>query len=203
MTEVGSSIEIAARYIIRGEVVAFPTETSYGLGASIYNEMGLRRIYEIKKRPLSKPLLVLISRVEWLHEITNSITPYERRLIERFWPGPLTILFDAKDGLAQYLKNKRGQVAVRLTAHETARRLIDACGVPITGTSANLSGHTPAKSAHEVLMGLDIQGGALAYVLDGGELPPGPPSTIVDPSTTPCTILRRGAVSEEDILAVH
>ena len=203
MTDVGSSIDIAARHVRDGGVVAFPTETSYGIGASIFHPEALAMVYQIKKRPEKKPLLVLIASVEELLEITDSITPHAKKLMNRFWPGPLTILFRAREGLDHRLKNEQGQVAVRLTSHHMAQRFIKACGTPVTGTSANLSGMPPARSARDVLRGLQASHGLLAYVLDGGELPPGLPSTIVDPSKEPCAVLRAGAVSPEDILAVR
>ena len=201
MTEVGDSVEKAAQIIKAGGVVAFPTETSYGLGASIYIEGALKDIYEIKKRPVEKPLLVLIAKIESLKEVAQEVTKEILELAERFWPGPLTILVKAKNGLDQRLKNPKGLVAVRFTSHPLAQALIKRCGVPITGTSANLSGAPPARNPEEVLKGLRSQ--RLSYVLDGGELPKSPPSTILDPTTRPFRVLREGVIRREDIPGAH
>lgn len=196
---IGTSIKTSARMIRDGGVVAFPTETSYGLGASIYHSEALKTIYDLKDRPQEKPLLVLISRLEDLKKVTRRIPDEAKVMMERFWPGPLTILFDALPELDNRLKNPHGKIAVRLTSHPMARELIEASGIPITGTSANPSGAPPARSPQEVLS--NLKSVLLAYVLDGGILPSSPPSTIVDPSTSPPTVLRKGAIKTEDILS--
>ncbi|WP_067619196.1 L-threonylcarbamoyladenylate synthase [Dissulfuribacter thermophilus] len=196
---IGTSIKKAARIIRDGGVVAFPTETSYGLGASIYHSEALKTIYDLKERPEEKPLLVLISRLDDLKKVTERIPDEARAMIERFWPGPLTILFDALPGLDNRLKNPQGKIAVRLTSHPIARELIEASGIPITGTSANPSGAPPARSPQEVLG--NLKSNLLVYILDGGVLPLSPPSTIVDPSTSPPTVLREGVIKTEDILS--
>ena len=201
MTAIGNSVEKAAQIIRTGGVVAFPTETSYGLGASIHNERALEDIYEIKDRPSEKPLLVLIADIESLNEIAQEVTKDVLELAERFWPGPLTLLVKAKEGLDCRLKNPQGLVAVRLTSHPLARKLIKKSGTPITGTSANLSGAPPARTPEDVVNGLRSQ--KLAYVLDGGELPSSPPSTILDPTTRPFKVLREGVIKREDIPGAH
>jgi len=201
MTEIGNNLEKAARIIREGGVVAFPTETSYGLGASIHNLEAIQRIYLIKDRSEEKTLLVLIGDLEDIPKVAKEVPESSKALMERFWPGPLTILLPAKEGLDQRLKNPKGQVAVRLTSHPLARRLIRAVGTPITGTSANRSGEPAAKDPEEILKGLSCK--YLAYILDGGALPPSAPSTIVDPSFEPPLILREGGLSKEDILSSH
>ncbi len=187
-------------------VVAFPTETSYGLGALADHEAALNRIYEIKKRPADKPLLVIISAIKQLSGLASEIPPVSEILMENFWPGPLTILFTAVPRLPWPLHCGTGKVGVRISDNPWALELCKATGRPVTATSANLSGHPPAVSAREVLE--QLSNPAPDFVLDGGSLTEGTCSTIVsvDAETDHATtgkagirIVREGVIPSAEI----
>jgi len=188
----------AAEKIRMGGVVAFPTETGYGLGASILVPEALERIFSIKKRPSYKPLLVLISQTAELDLLVSDVPAAAIPLMDRFWPGPLTLLLPARPDIHNLLTADTGKIGVRISSNPWATELIKKAGVPITATSANLSGQEMSYSAQEVAS-------ALAscppdYILDGGVISPGPPSTIVDITQDPPLIVREGAIPPKDIL---
>ena len=203
------AVSKAAEILNRGGVVAFPTETSYGLGASVDNADALQRIYEIKKRPRGKPLLVLIDSVARLDGLVSSIPPAARRLMDHFWPGPLTILFPAASGLAWPLHGGTGKIGVRISSNPWAQALVEKLGRPVTATSANLSGLPPAADAREVER--QLASPAPDFILNGGILSHGTCSTIVDVSgnningsepgaqTHTIKIIRAGVIPSEEI----
>ncbi len=191
--EVVSSIKRAADTITGGGVVAFPTETSYGIGAAWNIPSALDRVFEIKHRPRSKPLLLLVAEKEWLDLLTARIPSYAKQLMDRFWPGPLTILLPAKPNLPAPITGATGKVAVRISSNPTAFELTKAAGRPITATSANLAGAEPCRSPQEILKQLTAPCPDL--VLDDGILPPSPPSTIVDCTGPAPELVRKGALS--------
>ncbi len=195
------SVERAARMLLEGGVVAFPTETSYGLGASIYRLEAMERIYEIKHRSRSKPLLVLIPDISHLDSLAAEVPEVASTLIERFWPGPLTLIFKAKSGLLWPLCASTGKVGVRISSNPWASELLKAVGHPVTATSANISGAPPASTALEVAESL--RDPAPDMILDGGPVPGLPTSTILDASVSPPRLLRVGAVEPGDIPVLH
>jgi L-threonylcarbamoyladenylate synthase len=162
--------------IRKGGVVAVPTETYYGLAADPENEAALHRLFELKQRPEHKPILVLISRIEQLQGYVASIPQLYGNLIDRYWPGPLTLVFPAKTTVSPLLTGGTGTIGVRLTPHPLACRIIDLLGRPITATSANISRHEPARTALQVRM---FFGDRLDFVIDGGPADEGPGSTVV------------------------
>ncbi|MCP9447081.1 MAG: L-threonylcarbamoyladenylate synthase [Nitrospira sp.] len=179
-----------AEAIERGGVVGFPTETYYGLGVNPFNPTALGRLIQIKGRPDSKPLLVLIGKMEHLSLLTESVPPAAALLIDAFWPGPLTILFPATPSLPSALTAGTGKVGVRLTSCLPLRNILTHVG-PLTGTSANRSGDPPVTTAAEVVEAL---GSEIDLVIDGGPTPGGAPSTVVDVGET-IQIIREGAVT--------
>jgi L-threonylcarbamoyladenylate synthase len=190
-------IDRAASILRKGGVVAYPTETSYGLGASISSVAALERIFAIKHRPREKPLLVLVADVSELAGLAAEIPDAAVSLMERFWPGPLTILFPSRPGRPWPLCGDTGKIGVRISAHPWARALVKALGNPITATSANLSGHPSAYLAEDVARQLADPPPDL--ILDGGVTAGHPPSTIVDASTQPLRLVRKGAIDPRDI----
>ncbi len=172
-----SDIKKAADVLESGGVVAFPTETSYGLGAVADNEAALKRIYEIKKRPADKPLLVIVDTTDRITELAEEIPREAEILMQRFWPGPLTILFPARKGLAWPLHCGTGRIGIRISDNPYAGALCSMLGRPVTATSANLSGMPPAASAAEVRN--QLHDPAPDFILDGGELQNGACSTII------------------------
>ena len=177
------AVEEAAAALSRGELVAFPTDTVYGLSAG---QEHVRKLYGAKDRPKDKRIPVLLSDTGNL-EASAIVTPAARALAQRFWPGPLTIVLVAP---------RRGTLAFRVPDHALARRLIAASGGGLPVTSANRSGEPDARTAEEVIAQLD---GRIALVLDGGRTPGGLASTIVDCTGEHVKILREGAISEDEI----
>ncbi|HDH98082.1 MAG TPA: threonylcarbamoyl-AMP synthase [Deltaproteobacteria bacterium] len=190
-------IQRAADIVRKGGVVAFPTETSYGLGASIEHIDALERIYIIKKRPRHKPLLILISNISDLIHLVSRVPPAAVTLMERFWPGPLTLLLPAKPGLPWPLCADTAKVGVRISSHSWAHSMVTTLGNPMTATSANLSEHPATCRAEEVADQLRFF--PPDYILDGGLTSGGAPSTIIDVCTDPPEIIREGAINSKDI----
>ena len=191
-----AGVRRVAQAILRGEVAAFPTETFYGLGADAGNDEALQKIFQIKGREDNKPLLVLIAEREWLPGLVRSIPPVAARLMEKFWPGPLTLVFEASPELSILLTAGTGTVGVRISPHPVAQALVRAVGRAITATSANLSGHPSASVAAEVLRTI---GNRVDAILDGGQTAGGLGSTVVDVSGASCRILRQGAVTRAEL----
>ena len=177
------AVEEAAEALVRGEVVAFPTDTVYGVAAGHGH---IEELFRAKGRPKDKRIPILLSDRSHL-EASAIVPPAARALAERFWPGPLTIVLVAP---------RRGTLAFRVPANDLARRLIAASGGGLPVTSANLSGQPDATTAEEVLAQLD---GRIALVLDGGRTSGGAPSTIVDCTSDSVRILREGAIPTTEI----
>ena len=181
----------AARVLGRGGLVAFPTETYYGLGAAALDRRAVRRVFEVKGRPASMPLLVLVDSEAMVARVAPEVPARARELITRHWPGALTLVFRAAAGLPAELTAGTGTIGVRLPAHATARALVRALGAPVTAPSANPTGAEPPTTAGAVLAHF---GDALDLVPDGGPTPGGAPSTVVDVTVDPPRVIRQGAV---------
>jgi L-threonylcarbamoyladenylate synthase len=195
---VASAIVEAVAVLNRGGIIAYPTETFYGLGVKFDMPESLERLYDIKKRPREKAMPVVIDRRESLprlipEEALQHIPPATQSLMERFWPGPVTLLFPAKPGLSEYLTAATGLIAVRVPGESFALQLAARAGFPITATSANPSGRPPAGSAEAVVSSF---GDGIDLLIDGGRTPGGLPSTIVDVSGKPLRIVREGAMAD-------
>lgn len=186
------AVEEAAGLILAGELVAFPTDTLYGVGSSIADGLAIRRLFEAKERPLDKGIPILLADAGDVDLVATRVPPLARAFMARFWPGPLTIIVPRLAGLPAILAPGHS-VAVRVPDHLVARRFIRAAGGALATTSANLSGLPPARDAAEALAALD---GRIAAVLDGGAVQVGRASTIVDCTVSPPKILRRGPISE-------
>jgi L-threonylcarbamoyladenylate synthase len=174
----------------RGGIVAFPTETFYALGVKFDLADSLRRLHALKRRPVEKAMPLIIGDTETLSALTHEVNPAARELMERFWPGPLTILFPAAGGLSEYIVS-RGKAAVRVPGESFALRLARAAGFPLTATSANPSGLPPAQDAEAVIA---YFGGDIDLVVDSGGAPGGLPSTVVEVTENRITVIRRGAI---------
>jgi L-threonylcarbamoyladenylate synthase len=187
----------AAADVIRNNgVVIMPTHGLYGLGADAVNATAVQRIFHIKKRPLHKPLLVLISHRRMLSDIVVDVPPLAGYLMDLFWPGRITLVMTGRAGLAPGLCSRDGKVGVRLAGHPVAAALVNAVGRPITGTSANLSG---AGGRSRVGAIEDAVIASVEMVLDAGPLEGGPGSTVVDVTAEPPVVLRHGTVPGADI----
>jgi L-threonylcarbamoyladenylate synthase len=186
----------AARVILQGGLVAFPTETFYGLAGEAGNEAALEKIFRVKGREEGKPLLLLAADKSWLPGLVQEVPPLAERLIDGFWPGPLTLVFKASPQISPLLTANTGKIGIRVSSHPVAQALVQAVGRPITGTSANLSGQPSTASALEVFQSL---GDNLEAILDGGRTAGGLGSTILDLSGPSPQIIREGAITGKEL----
>lgn len=180
----------AARALRLGGVIAFPTETFYGLGAAALDAAAVDRLLALKGRPAGKPMLVLVDSVA-MAEAVAEVGSAARALMERHWPGALTLVMPARPGLPPGITAGTATVGVRMSSHPVARGLVAALGAPVTAPSANPSGAEAPATVAEVLRHFD---GGIDLVLDGGATPGGPPSTVLDVTVDPPRVLRAGAV---------
>ena len=191
----GRKIRIAARLILEGKLVAFPTETVYGLGADALNENAVRRIFEAKGRPADNPLIVHIADFKDLEKLAREIPEEARLLAEKFWPGPLTLVLPKREEVPAVTTGGLDTVAVRMPAHPIALALIRA-STPIAAPSANISGKPSPTLAEHVV---DDFYGKIEAIIDGGETKIGVESTVIDLSSERPTLLRPGGLPLEEI----
>lgn len=184
------AISFAAKVIRDGGLVAFPTETVYGLGANLLDKRAIANLYRVKNRPAGKPFTVHITGLGAIRRIGCPLKKEALALADKFWPGPLTMVLKAKDGR---------KIAFRMPDHKVALKLIRLSRVPVVAPSANLSGHPAPKSAREVLKELE---GKIDLLLDGGRTSIGTESTVIDLTVTPPRILREGAIKKRDLFRV-
>lgn len=189
-----SILEEAGNILKQGGLVAFPTETVYGLGANALDEEAAKKTYAAKGRPSDNPLIVHIARTEDLEGIVEEIPVSMRKIAERFWPGPLTVIFNKNDRVPLGTTGGLGTVAVRMPDDEIARELILAGGGYISAPSANTSGRPSPTTAQHAAEDLS---GKIEMILDGGSVDIGVESTILDMTVTPPMILRPGAITKE------
>lgn len=189
----------AARVLKNGGLVAFPTETVYGLGADALDEKASARIYEAKGRPSDNPLIVHIARVEDLEALCSEIPPLAVKLADAFWPGPMTMVLRKKAIVPGTITGGLDTVAVRMPVHPVARRLIETSGVYVAAPSANTSGRPSPTTAAHVAQDMD---GRIDMIIDGGSVEIGIESTIVDVTGKVPVILRPGFITKEMIEAV-
>jgi L-threonylcarbamoyladenylate synthase len=181
----------AAEILRNGGTVAFPTETVYGLGANALDAAAVERIFVAKDRPHWDPLIVHVSSRALLDEIAN-VSERAERLIEAFWPGPLTLLLPRTDNIPDAVTAGRPLVGVRMPAHPIARALLEATGLPLAAPSANRFGHTSPTTAAHVLQDLDHR---IDAIIDGGATSVGVESTVLDPNPSPMILYRPGAIT--------
>lgn len=181
----------AVALLKRGGVIAFPTETFYGLGADARNEAAIGKIFDVKGREFNNPILVVIGEPGQVDLFARDIPAQSLALMKRFWPGPVTILFRAAADVSPKLTAGSGKIGIRLTSHPIARELARKLGGPLTATSANHSGAPECSSTAEVLAQLE---GKIDAVVDGGLTPGGKGSTVVDTTVSPVRVLREGVI---------
>lgn len=181
-------LNAAVAILKEGGLVAFPTETVYGLAGNFSDKKAIEKVYEVKKRPRNKPLPVAIADKEKIEELACDISPVAYRLIDNFWPGPLTLILKSSES--------DEKIGIRMPDHNVVLKIIQKLGVPLVLTSANTSGNPAPHSAEEVLKDLD---GLIDMVLDGGKTSLGKESTVIDATCLPFKILREGALNEQKI----
>lgn len=185
-SEIGTDIRKAADIIKKNGIVVYPTETVYGIGANIFSEDALQKVFAIKKRDADKPVSVAVSDFKMMNELAH-IGEREWRFIEKFLPGPVTVILKKKENVPEVLTSGSELVGIRFPDHEITIKLIELAGVPITSTSANISGGAAPGKVDEIKIQAD-------YIIDGRDLK-GEPSTVVDLVNR--RIVRKGAKFEE------
>lgn len=185
----------AVRLLLAGGLVAFPTDTVYGVGAHAFQPQAVEKLYTAKIRSRDKAIPLLLAKADDLSLVAEDIPPTAWPLVERFWPGGLTLVV-RKRAIVSDVVSPGSTVAVRVPDHPVPQALIAALGAPLAATSANLAGHPSPATAQDVVREL---AGRVELILDGGPCPGGIPSTVLDLTTDPPTVLRAGAIAEEDI----
>jgi L-threonylcarbamoyladenylate synthase len=193
-------VEQAARVLRAGGLVAFPTETVYGLGAHALDEAAVRRVFAVKRRPADNPLIVHVAATEQALRVAASLPPLARELAAAHWPGPLTLVLDARADVPAVTTGGLATVAVRVPAHDLALRLLAAADVPVAAPSANRSGRPSPTTAQHVR---DDLGDAVHVVLDGGACEVGVESTVVDARGGVPVVLREGSITAEQLGAAR
>ena len=193
------TIRLAQRLLRSGQIVAFPTDTVYGIGAHAFQAEAVAGLYAVKDRPETKAIPVLVAQMEDLTRVALGIPPVAWELVERFWPGGLTLVLPCAQALPAVVTAGGDTVAVRCPDHPVPLALISALGAPLAATSANLSGQPSPANARQVVVDL---AGRVPLIIDGGECPGGVPSTVLDLSVSPPRLLRVGAISTADLRQV-
>ena len=191
-----TKLKEVARTIKQGGVVVFPTETVYGIGANGLSANAVKRIYEVKQRPLNKPISLLVNGTDMINEIAQDITDLEKALIREFFPGPLTIILKKKDIVPNIVTANSNTVGVRMPSNEIALKLIEYAGVPIATPSANISGKPSGTNMEDIMKDFE---GKVDYFIDDGPSKIGISSTIVQVIDGVPHILRQGKITEEQI----
>ncbi len=190
------SIEKVVDQLRSGKIIGYPTETVYGLGGDGMNEKVIDHIYRLKGRSTQTPFPLLIGRTEDVSRLTRTISLKAEALMEQFWPGPLTLVFDGSPFLPSLLTGREGKVGLRLSSDSICQAILMKFEKPLISTSANPSGQKPAQSASQVL---DYFGNRVDLIVDGGEKKSDRPSTVIDVSRTMPRIIREGVILKDRI----
>lgn len=182
--------------IKKSGIIVFPTETVYGIGVNGLDENAIKKLYEIKQRPLNKPISLLVSNINMVNQITQDITKLEYKLMEEFFPGPFTIILKKKSIISDLVTAGKDTVGIRMPSGEIARKLVEYANVPIATPSANISGKASGTNLNDIMK--DFKG-KVDYFIDGGESKLGVASTIVKVIDGIPHILRQGTITKEQI----
>ena len=185
-----------AKIIKNGGIVVFPTETVYGIGANGLDENAVKKLYNIKQRPLNKPISLLVSNMDMVNQVAKDITELEYRLMEEFFPGPFTIILKKKEIVPDIVTANQDTVGIRMPAGEIARKLVEYANVPIATPSANISGKPSGTNFESVMRDFE---GKVDFFIDGGKSELGISSTIVKVIDGVPHILRQGSITKEQI----
>lgn len=192
-----TKIEEIANAIKEGKLIIFPTDTVYGIGTNAYNEEACKKIYEIKGRPSCKPLIILISDTSMIEDLAENISPKEQKIIEKFWPGPLTIKFKKRKGILPDIISAGDEyVRIRLIKNGLIYKIIEKAEVPVVAPSANISGHPTGIKIDNIIKEL---GGKVDYILDCGDYKSDEPSTIVQVEDEKIVVIREGKIKREEL----
>lgn len=190
------AIERTVKLLRDGEVVAFPTDTVYGVGAHGLNERAIEKLFEAKNRPRERAIPFLLASVKDLSQVAREIPRDVKALAERFWPGALTLVVLAHKRVPRILIAHGESVAVRVPNHDITRAIIQKLGAPLAATSANISSQPDASTADQVAAYLNER---IPLILDGGPTPGNVPSTVLDLTTEPPTVRRVGSIAAEEL----
>ena len=190
-------IQQAVNALEKGGVISFPTETYYGLGVDPFNTIAVGKLFELKQREYKKPILVLVANIEMLNLLVTSIPVQYRPLMDTFWPGPLTLIFQAKDTVNTLLTGDTGTVGVRISSNPIVTDILKKWKKPLTATSANISSQPPAKSTAEVL---SYFGEKLDYIINGGTSPANLCSSIVAFKNERFIEIRKGQIAFSKVI---
>ncbi|MCK5237006.1 MAG: threonylcarbamoyl-AMP synthase [Deltaproteobacteria bacterium] len=191
-----SELSVLKEIILSGGIIAYPTETFYGLGVDPFNKDAVKKLTALKGRPPDKPISILIKDADDLLRVVANVPAAAKKLIKNFWPGPLTIILKARETLPGEVTAGTNTIGVRVSSSPIAACIMDVITTPLTATSANPEGAPPARSARECI---DYFGTELSAVIDGGESTALRPSTLVDASEDKISILREGDISSNDV----
>ena len=186
----------AAQILLGGGIIAYPTETFYGLGADATNEKAIQKIFAIKGRNFKNPIALIIGQTDDIYPLVQNVPQAAQKLMAAFWPGALTIVFSAADNVSPMITAGSGKIGLRVSSHPGAQGIVQKLKRPLTATSANLSGAPECISAADVSSQL---GDKIDAIIDLGNTPGTKGSTIIDVTTTPPAILREGAISRKTI----
>jgi L-threonylcarbamoyladenylate synthase len=190
------TIRRARRWLRSGQVVAFPTDTVYGVGAHAFQPEAVAALYAAKNRPTTKAIPILVAQIEDMARVARVVPVVAWELVERFWPGGLTLVLPRAEKVPSIVTAGGDTVAIRCPDHPIPLALMNAVGAPLAVTSANLSGQPSPATSRQVVMQL---AGRVPLIIDGGECPGGVPSTVVDLSLSPPRLLRAGAISADNL----
>jgi len=196
-TSTVQNIQKAVKVLEKGRVISFPTETYYGLGVDPFNISAVDRLFLLKKRERKKPILVLVSDIEMLNLLVDKIPNQYLKLMEKFWPGPLTLIFPANSSVNHLLTGETGTIGVRISSNPIVKEIFKKWRKPLTATSANLSKEAPAKSSAEVL---SYFGDQIECLIDGGEAPAGLCSSIITYEKGKFIEIRKGQISFSELI---
>jgi len=191
-------IEKAVGYLKEGQVIAYPTETIYGLGADVQDRKAVKRIYDLKARDYGLPISILVSDLKMMRDVASEVPDRALPLMRKFWPGPLTILLPASQIIPKDLITNTGKVGIRISSHPVAAAVVEGFAKPITTTSANLSGFPPSLSVKHIQK---YFGDKLPCIIDGGEVEPSRGSTVVDIGDETMRIIRDGAIPADEVIS--
>lgn len=179
-----------------GEILILPTDTVYGIACDSMNEKAVKKIYELKQRELSKPMNILVSNMEMIKEVVKKISKEEEKIVKKFLPGALTIIFEKKDNISNTITAGKDTVGVRMPNHKMLLELIDYLGRPIVATSCNIAREKAMTKAEDALFEFKDK---VRCIVDGGEIKNGTPSTIIKVEKKNIDILREGQISKDDL----
>lgn len=190
-------VDKVVAFLNDGQVIAYPTETIYGLGADVANRRAVKRIYDLKARDYGLPISILVSDIKMLRAVVTEIPDNVLPIMRKFWPGALTILFPASSFIQKGLVTNTGKVGVRISSHPVAAAIVERFGRPITTTSANLTDFPPSLSVKHIQK---YFGDRVPCIVDGGECEPSRGSTVVDIADESMRVIRDGAVPADEVI---